>query len=210
MNGVGIFGGTFNPVHIGHLRSCIELRETLGLTAIHLIPSARPPHREAPVVSAEHRLTMLHLAIDEEPGLQVDDRELRRDGLSYTIDTLQELRGELGNDTSLSMCIGMDSLVNLASWHRWQSLTDFAHLVVVARPGWQVPDTGPVANWLDDKLVSDVELLTNTPAGQVLVSEMTLLPMSSTGIRKKLAAGQSVRYLVPDAVLDYIEQHRLY
>lgn len=210
MSAVGIFGGTFNPVHIGHLRSCVELRECLGLEQIHLIPSARPPHRQAPEVTAEHRLAMLDLAIGEEPGLIADDRELRREGLSYTVDTLQELRQELGGDTSLSMCIGMDSLVNLASWHRWRDLTDFAHLVVVARPGWQTPDAGPVAEWLRDKLLNDTECLKAEPSGRVLVREMTLLPISSTEVRSDLAAGRSVRYLVPDPVLDYIHQHRLY
>ena len=153
---------------------------------------------------------MLQLATDNEPGLLADDRELHREGLSYTIDTLQELRGELGDDHSLIMCIGMDSLVNLAGWHRWQELTEFAHLVVVARPGWQVPESGPVALWLQDKLLSDARLLKSLPAGRVLVREMTLLPVSSTEVRKDLAAGQSVRYLVPDSVLEYIEQNQLY
>ena len=210
MNATGIFGGTFNPVHIGHLRTCVELREYLGLQAIHMIPSARPPHREAPDVSACHRLAMLRLAIEGEPGLIADDRELRRESLSYTIDTLQELRSELGDDHSLIMCIGMDSLVNLASWHRWQDLTEFAHLVVVARPGWQIPDNGPVALWLQGKLLSDTDLLNSTPAGSVLIREMTLLPVSSTEVKKDLVAGRSLRYLVPDSVLEYIEQNKLY
>lgn len=210
LNSVGVFGGTFNPVHIGHLRTCVELREYLGFDVIRLIPSARPPHRLAPDVSAEHRLAMLRLAIGNEPGLLADDRELHREGLSYSVDTLQDLRGELGHNTSLSMCIGMDSLVGLASWQHWQSLTDFAHLVVVARPGWHLPDSGPVADWLKSRVIDNAELLATTPAGYVLVKEMTLLPVSSTKVRKDLMAGQSVRYLVPDAVLDYIERHRLY
>ncbi|MBV1930433.1 MAG: nicotinate-nucleotide adenylyltransferase [Porticoccaceae bacterium] len=210
MNAVGIFGGTFDPVHIGHLRSCVELREYLGLEQVHLLPNARPPHRQAPEVTAEHRLAMLNLAIAEEPGLVADDRELRRDGLSYTLDTLQALRQELGSDTSLSLCIGMDSLVNLASWHRWQELADFAHLVVVARPGWQTPESGPVAEWLSNKLLGDAACLKAEPSGRVLVREMTLLPISSTQVRSDLAAGRSVRYLVPDPVLDYIHQHHLY
>lgn len=210
MNAVGIFGGTFDPVHIGHLRSCVELREYLGLEQIHLLPNARPPHRRAPEVTAEHRLAMLNLAIAEEPGLVADDRELRREGLSYTVDTLRELRQELGSDTSLSLCIGMDSLVNLASWYRWRELTDFAHLVVVARPGWQTPESGPVAEWLSNKLLNDAGYLKAEPSGRVLVREMTLLPISSTQVRSHLAAGRSVRYLVPDPVLDYIHQHHLY
>ncbi len=210
MNAVGIFGGTFDPVHIGHLRSCVELREYLGLEQIHLLPNSHPPHRQSPEVGAEHRLIMLNLAITAEPGLVTDDRELRREGLSYSIDTLQLLRQELGYDTSLSLCIGMDSLVNLASWHRWQELTDFAHIVVVARPGWQAPASGPVAEWMSNKQRGDAAYLKSEPSGSVLIREMTLLPISSTQLRSDLAAGRSVRYLIPDTVLDYIDQHRLY
>ena len=175
-----------------------------------MMPCARPPHRDSPDVSAEHRLAMLQLAIKDEPGLLADDRELRREGLSYTVDTLQALRRELGGTTSLTLCIGMDSLVNLASWHRWQALTDFAHLVVVARPGWQAPDNGPVARWLKDRQAMDMAALNEAPSGRVLVKAMTLLPVSSTELRQGLVEGKSMRYLVPDAVLTYIKEHNLY
>jgi len=210
LNAIGIFGGTFDPIHIGHLRTCVELREYLQLEEMHMIPCARPAHREQPGISAIHRLAMLCRAIEGEPGLRADDRELRRKGLSYTVDTLQELRHEKGDDCPLYLCVGMDSLANLDSWQRWQELTAFAHLVVVARPGWQLPKTGPVANWLEDKLAADMPLLKQTPAGLVLIREMTLLPVSSTKLRQDLTAGHSVRYLVPDAALDYINQHHLY
>ena len=210
LKAIGVFGGTFNPVHIGHLRTCVELRQHLGLAQIHLIPNAIPPHRDAPRVSAEHRLAMLRLAIDGEPGLLADDRELRRSGPSYAIDTLVELRAELGVDASLVMCIGMDSLVNLASWHRWQALIDLAHIVVVARPGWCAPGEGSVARWLDDKLTDDAAALAGEPSGKGLIREMMLLPVSSTEIRSALASGLSARYLLPDAVLDYILRYQLY
>lgn len=210
MKAVGVFGGTFDPVHIGHLRTCVELRHHLDLVRIHLLPNAVPPHRDAPRVSAEHRLAMLRLAVDGEPGLLADDRELRRTGPSYAIDTLSELRVELGVDTSLVMCIGMDGLVNLASWHRWQELLGLAHIVVVARPGWCLPTTGAVARWLGDKLTNDVAVLGAEPSGKVLIREMTLLPVSSTEIRSALWLGLSARYLLPDAVLDYIFHHQLY
>ncbi|MBQ0719776.1 MAG: nicotinate-nucleotide adenylyltransferase [Gammaproteobacteria bacterium] len=223
MKAVGIFGGTFDPVHIGHLRTAVELREHLGLDELHLIPSARPPHREQPGVSAEHRLAMLSLAIGSEThgdsvvsadlpadGLFADDRELRREGLSYTVETLAQLRAELGANVALCLCIGMDSLVNLHSWQRWQELSDYAHIVVAARPGWHLPETGPVAEWLAGRCTNDPQLLSNTPSGCVLVEAMTLLPVSATQIREDLATGNSVRYLVPDAVIQYIHQHGLY
>lgn len=213
MKAVGIFGGTFDPVHIGHLRTAVELREHLGLDELRLMPSARPPHREQPGVSAEHRLAMLQLAIGKGPlaaGLLADDRELRREGLSYTVETLAQLRGELGGDVALCLCIGMDSLVNLHTWQRWQALSDYAHIVVAARPGWHLPETGPVAQWLAGRCTDDPKLLSKSPSGRVLVEAMTLLPVSATQIREDLATGSSVRYLVPDAVIQYIHQHGLY
>ena len=210
LKAVGVFGGTFNPVQIGHLRTCVELRQHLGLAYIHLIPNATPPHRQVPGVSAEDRLAMLRLAIDGEPGLLADDRELRRSGPSFAIDTLADLRTELGAGASLMMCIGMDGLVNLADWYRWRELLDFAHIVVAARPGWRQPAEGVVARWLDDKLEHDVAVLKAEPSGKVLIREMTLLPVSSTEIRSVLSSGLSARYLLPDAVLDYIVRHQLY
>ncbi len=218
MKAVGIFGGTFDPVHIGHLRTAVELREHLGLDELHLMPSARPPHREQPGVSAEQRLAMLRLAIGGATpggslnceGLLADDRELRREGLSYTVETLVQLRSELGGDIALCLCIGMDSLVNLHTWQRWQELSDYAHIVVAARPGWHLPEAGPVAQWLVGRYTDDVQLLSHSPSGRVLVETMTLLPVSSTKIRENLAAGHSIRYLVPDTVIQYIHQHGLY
>ena len=217
MRAIGIFGGTFDPVHIGHLRTAVELREHLGLDELHLMPSARPPHREQPGVSAEHRLAMLRLAIGvtecgsfSAEGLFADDRELRREGLSYTLETLVQLRAELGENIAICLCIGMDSLVNLHTWQRWQALSDYAHIVVAARPGWHLPETGPVAQWLAGRCTDDPQTLLNTASGRVLVEAMTLLPVSATQIREDLATGSSVRYLVPDAVIQYIHQHGLY
>ena len=193
-NGIGLFGGTFDPVHIGHLRTAVELRKVLNLSEMRLIPSACPPHRTQPDSSAEHRLAMLQLALGHglgpntaEPKLIADDKELRREGLSYTMDTLTEVRAEVGTKTPLFLCIGMDSLIDLNQWHRWRELTSIAHIVVAARPGWQ-----------------------EIPAGKILMMEMTLLPVSATGIRQALQRGESIRYLVPDQVIDYIRQHQLY
>lgn len=205
-----MFGGTFDPVHIGHLRTCVELRDYLNVQQMHIVPCARPPHRVQPTVSAEHRLAMLRLAIDAEPGLLADDRELRRQGLSYTVETLQGLRSEIGQDAPLYLCVGMDSLVNLDSWHRWRDIVELAHLVVVARPGWHLPTSGSVADWVQGKLVSDATSLGATPCGRILIRAMTLLPVSSSMLRTSLIQRRSVRYLVPDQVLNYIHQHQLY
>ena len=207
---IGVFGGTFNPVHIGHLRTALEIREQLALDEMRLMPSAQPPHRAEPQVSARHRAAMVALAIEGEGGLQLDERELRRTGPSWTIETLQEMRQELGTGVSLSFCVGMDSLVNLSSWHRWQELTDWAHLIVAARPGWQMPRDGVVAEWLSTRRRHDLGAVRQTSHGVVVVAELTLLPVAATGLRERLQAGRSVRYLTPDSVVDYIEKHRLY
>lgn len=207
---VGLFGGTFNPVHIGHLRTALEIRERLALDEMRLLPSGQPPHRDEPQVSARHRAAMVELAIAGEQGLVLDERELGRAGPSWTVDTLCEVREELGPDTSISFCVGMDSLVNLSSWHRWQELTDWAHLVVAARPGWQRPVTGEVAQWLRSRQSNDPRVVRLRPSGTVLVVELTLLPVAATELRERLQAGCSVRYLTPDSVVNYIRQHRLY
>jgi nicotinate-nucleotide adenylyltransferase len=220
LKGIGIFGGTFDPIHIGHLRTAVELRKALCLSEVRLIPSATPPHREQPESSAEHRLAMLKLALGRtsencnlelrEPGLIADDRELRRDGFSYTIDTLKELRAETGPETPLYLCIGMDSLIDLNQWHQWNELTDIAHIIVAARPGWHLPKSGEVLEFVRAHQATNKEQLQKTPAGKILIMEMTLLPISATGIRQALKRGESIRYLVPDSVIDYITEHQLY
>ena len=216
-NGVGLFGGTFDPVHIGHLRTAVELRKVLSLSEMRLIPSACPPHRTQPDSSAEHRLAMLQLALGHglgsntaEPKLIADDRELRREGPSYTMDTLTEVRAEIGTKTPLFLCIGMDSLIELNQWHRWRELTSMAHIVVAARPGWHLPKSGEVLKFVREHRATSIEQLQETPAGKILMMEMTLLPISATGIRQALQRGESIRYLVPDQVIDYIRQHQLY
>ncbi|WP_461517017.1 nicotinate-nucleotide adenylyltransferase [Porticoccus sp.] len=208
--GIGLFGGTFDPVHIGHLRTALELKNALHLAEMRLVPSAHPPHRAQPEASAEHRLAMLTCGVDAEPGLIVDERELRREGPSYTLDTLAEIRAEIGPYAPLCLCIGMDSLVNLNQWHRWQELVDYAHIVAAARPGWHLPKSGEVLEFVHRHRAHDVAELKATPTGKVLIVEMTLLPISATGIRQALQRGESIRYLVPDGVIDYINQNQLY
>jgi nicotinate-nucleotide adenylyltransferase len=207
---VGVFGGTFNPVHYGHLRSALELVERLQLEQLRLMPSAQPPHRDAPECSAAHRAAMIELAVKGEPRLACDVRELQRPGKSYTIDSLIELRGELGAGTSLCMVMGCDAVLDIAKWHRWQELLDWAHIVVIARPGWELPLTGEVAQWLKDYRVEDPQSLRQWPAGCIAIEELRPLAISATEIRDILAAGKSARYLLPQSVLDYIQTNKLY
>lgn len=207
---VGVFGGTFDPVHYGHLRSGIELLERLQLDQLRFMPNAYPPHRAAPLCSAQHRAAMVELAVAGEPRLICDARELRRNGHSYTIDSLIELRAELGARPTLCLVMGCDAVQGIERWHRWQELLDWAHIVVLARPGWTLPCSGEVAQWLTGHRVEAAGALREQRAGCILIEELRPLAISSTEIRALLAAGRSARYLLPQSVLDYIQEHGLY
>jgi nicotinate-nucleotide adenylyltransferase len=207
---IGVFGGTFNPVHYGHLRSALELVELLGLAQLRLMPCAVPPHREAPSCSAQHRAAMVELAVSGESSLVCDARELQRAGKSFTIDSLVELRDELGSERGLCLVMGCDAVLDITSWHRWEELLAWAHIVVMARPGWHLPAVGEVADWMAAHALGDAGQLRERPAGGVLVVELRPLEISSTEIRELLGVGRSIRYLLPEPVLDYIEAHGLY
>ena len=207
---VAVFGGTFNPVHYGHLRSAIELVEHLQLHHLDLMPCAQPVHREQPGCSAEHRAAMVELAVAGESRLGCDRRELEREGLSYSYDSLVDIRQDIGPRRGLCLVMGCDALQNIATWHRWRELLDIAHVIVIARPGWALPDEGVVAQWLQAHRCDAPAQLHLQASGLVHIEELRPLAISSTEIRSLLQLGQSVRYLLPEPVLDYIDQHGLY
>jgi nicotinate-nucleotide adenylyltransferase len=207
---IGVFGGTYNPVHFGHLRSALELRERLNLAEVRLMPAAQPPHREPPSCTAELRAEMVALAVDSEPGLVCDTRELLRDGPSYSIDSLLELRAELGPERGICLILGADALQGLPHWHRWQELIEQAHIVAMARPGWQMPTEGIVADWIQRHARADRSVVHREPCGAVLVEALRPLDISSTDIRQLVAAGHSPRYLLPDGVWSKIKSAGLY
>jgi nicotinate-nucleotide adenylyltransferase len=206
---IGIFGGTFDPVHIGHLRSALEVAEFMALDELRLVPSARPPHREAPQVSAQDRLAMVELAVAGLPPLRVDDRELKRDKPSYSIDTLESLRSELAADDQLFLLIGWDAFCGLPTWHRWSELLEHCHILVLQRPDADSEAPETLRNLLAARSISD-PLAMEGPAGQISINWQTPLAVSATQIRTLLASGKSVRFLLPDAVLTYIHAHGLY
>lgn len=211
--GIGIFGGTFDPIHFAHLRAAEEFAEALDLDEVHLIPTGAPPHRGGPVASAEHRLAMARLAVAGNPRLKVDDREVRRDTLCYTIDTLHELRAELG-EAPLAWLIGADSFYRLSSWRRWRELFDLATLAVACRPGF---DLDAWRDNADPELVAEVlpriqplTMPATVERGTIALLPTTPLALSATAIRQRLSDHRSARYLAPDAVLDYAGRHLLY
>lgn len=207
---IGILGGTFDPIHFGHLRPALDMQQALGLEEVRLLPCRVPPHRGAPHATPEQRLAMLRLAIRGERNLSIDERELQRDGPSYMIDTLLSLRAELGSERPLALLIGMDSLLGLDRWHRWRELLDHCHLVVATRPGWAPPQSGAVAALVQERRAEDVAALRSRPAGKLLFCPVTLLDISASRIRALLAAGKSPRYLLPGTVLGYIHTAGLY
>jgi len=204
---IGIYGGTFNPVHYGHLRTALEVREIFNLAQLKLIPCRLPPHRNEPEVSAALRLEMLRLAIDSVSGLQTDSRELEREGPSYTLDTLRDLRQELGSSLPLLLFVGADAFAGLERWHQWQQLFDFTHIVVMTRPGFSVPQ---LTDFFRQRLVSEQAALASSPAGCLFFQAVTLLDISATQIRNIIAAGRNPQFLLPDASLELIRQHQLY
>lgn len=206
---IGILGGTFDPIHFGHLRPALELQQELALDHVRLVPACVPPHRSAPHASAQQRRYMVELAIEDQPGLCVDDRELRRDGPSYMVDTLQSLRQELGQ-CPLCLILGMDAFRGLAGWHRWEALIGLAHLVVMRRPGWEPPHDGPLGQLVNAHQVQRADELRIQASGGLLFCSVTQLEISATDIRRQLVQGRSPRYLLPDRVLDYLRDEHIY
>jgi nicotinate-nucleotide adenylyltransferase len=208
---LGIYGGTFDPIHYGHLRTAVEVKAILGLAELRFLPCRQPPHRGVPGASAEQRLAMLAAALaDAEPGFALDNRELRRDGPSYMVDTLDSLREEFPG-RPLCLILGMDAFCGLPSWHRWRDLFDLAHLAVMRRPEAAEPDwAGELAEVLAEKRVEQAGDLRGAAAGKVVFLEVTQLAISATEIRRLIREGKSPRYLLPDAVLKMIRSEGLY
>lgn len=206
---IGILGGTFDPVHIGHLRSALEVAAQLQLDELRLIPNFRPPHRDTPQVTAQQRLAMVEQAVQGVAPLCVDDRELKRDKPSYSIDTLESLRADLTADTPLFLLLGWDAFCGLPSWHRWDELLDYCHIVVLQRPDADGEPPPELRNLLAARSIS-APLSLPGPSGYITFVWQTPLAVSATQIRHLLADGQSARFLVPDTVLAYIHAHGLY
>jgi len=204
-------GGTFDPVHNGHLRTALELQQWLGVEQVCLIPSGEPVHRDQPGCTARQRLEMVQIAVADEPALCADAREVESDQPSYSLLTLQSLRQERGPEAPVVMTMGMDAFQTLDRWHRWQEFLDYAHILVIARPGYANSDLGPeLRALLQRHRGHDPQALLQQPAGLICIQELTPLGISATQIRQLIEAGQSPRYLLPEPVWHYIRQHRLY
>ncbi|MFO7984277.1 MAG: nicotinate-nucleotide adenylyltransferase [Desulfatiglandaceae bacterium] len=210
---LGILGGTFDPIHLGHLRSAEEIGEKLDLTRVYLIPSASPPHKTGtPVSGFEHRLAMTRAAAGQSPLLEALDLEGKRPGLSYSIETLKEFRAVFGAEADLFFVVGTDAFVEIDTWKAYQDLFEYAHFVVIPRPGFQDQGLHPVFEDLGVKRApNDAEDVYTAPSGKkIILMSTTLMDISSTGIRERVRANRSIRFLVPEAVRIRIQEKELY
>ena len=210
---LGLFGGTFDPVHFGHLRLAEEACEQLALARVRWLPAGAPAHREAPFASAAERLAMIRLAVEGNELFEVDDAEVQAQTPSYTVPSLERLRSELGNRQPLVLLLGTDAFSALPTWHRWQELLRLTHIAVIHRAG-KAPQAGELPADLVracvDRHIDDPAQLATQPAGLIASVPMTPLTISATDIRRRLATGRSAQYLVPPQVLNYLHQRRLY
>ncbi|MCK9201863.1 MAG: nicotinate-nucleotide adenylyltransferase [Gallionella sp.] len=211
---IGILGGTFDPIHFGHLRLAEEMLELAGLKQIRFIPTGTPPHRGSPQVSAQQRSAMVKLAIADQPAFVLDEREVDRCVPCYTVDTLGELRAELGATQPLCLLMGGDAFLQLHTWHEWERLFELAHIVVGFRPGYTLDERIEVAPEMLRKHYRErlcaVEAMAHVPCGGVAELAIPKLEISATDIRRRVAESRTIRYLLPNAVADYIYQHHLY
>jgi len=209
---LGLLGGTFDPIHHGHLRLAEEALERLQLDQVRLIPAGHPAHRGQPAAAATHRLRMAELAAAGNPAFEIDPAEVHSTAPSYTVPTLERLRRELGTTRPLVLLLGADAFAGLASWHRWERLFELAHIGVATRPGHTVAaeqlPAALAAEWLSRQ--ANPAALRQAPAGLILPFSITALDISATAIRAMIGAGTSPRYLLPDPVVDYIGLHHLY
>ena len=211
---IGILGGTFDPIHYGHLRLAEEMLELASLRQIRFIPTGVPPHRDLPQVSAQHRSAMVRLAIADQPAFVLDDREAKCTTPCYTVNTLCELRGELGATQPLCLLMGGDAFLQLHTWHKWEQLFELAHIVVGYRPGFtleeRIHDAPAQLRHHYQLRLCTADVLSQQPSGGIAELAIPKLEISATDIRRRVAECRTIRYLLPNAVADYIHQHHLY
>jgi nicotinate-nucleotide adenylyltransferase len=206
---IGVLGGTFDPIHFGHLRTALELHQTLDLAEVRFVPCYQPVHRKSPIATPEQRFEMVRCAIYDEPALAVDDCEITRKGPSYSIETLEILRQKFPQ-TPLCLIMGIDAFLGFPSWHRYEEILSLAHLVIAHRPQYHIPSTGIITLLLKERLKQNPIALHESLGGYIVLHPVTPLEISATDIRKQITMGRNPRYLLPDNVYQYIQQNGVY
>jgi len=201
---LGILGGTFDPIHFGHIRPALELQQQLGLAEVRFIPNRVPPHRSPPWLDSDSRRRLVAQAIADYPGFVLDERELQRDGPSYMVDTLAELKQAFPLH-SLCLILGTDAFAGFTHWHRWQAILELCHLIVITRPGAALPDFGEQQPLIDARITRDVQSLAEGQCGKILIQSVTPVDISATMIRHRLSQGQSIAGLVPESIREQLE-----
>ena len=209
MSPIGIFGGTFDPIHYGHLRTAFEILQALRFGELRFVPSGDPPHRGETYAQASLRLDMVRAATANEPRFVVDDCEVQRQGPSYTVDTLAAMRAEQP-EAPMGLILGMDAFLGLANWHRWNEILDYAHIVVAHRPGWRAPDIGAIGELISEHGTHRIDDLHEQRDNLIYIHAVTQLEISSTEIRDLVGAGRDPRFLMPDVVRDIITESKCY
>jgi len=205
---MGIFGGTFDPIHLGHLRPAYEVMQALGLEQVRFLPNRLPPHREPPWLDTETRRQLVETAIADVDGFVLDDRELKREGPSYMVDTLAGLKNDFP-EHSLCFIMGMDAFSGFTRWHRWQDILNLCHLIIITRPGAVTPDFAEFREMIESRICDQTEALVESQQGQILLQSVTLLDISASQIRQSLMAGASIRYLVPESIRERLEARQI-
>ncbi len=212
---VGIFGGTFDPIHYGHLRIAEEIVKTVGLQKLYFVPAGMPRLRHSPVASPQHRVEIVRLAIQKNPDFVLDEREINRGGVSYSIDTVREFKQEFGEEIRLCFVLGADAFINLPEWKNWKELFNLFHFIVSTRPGYTLTLikellSKELREECSQRWVSNTESLRKDTSGLIFIASTTMLDISATSIRAHIADGRSVRHLVPSVTVNYISENKLY
>ena len=212
---VGIFGGTFDPIHYGHLRVAEEIVETVGLQKMYFVPAGMPRLRHSPVASSQHRVEIVRLAIQKNPDFVLDEREIYRDGVSYSIDTVREFKQEFGEEVRLCFILGADAFIKLPEWNNWKELFNLCHFIVSTRPGYSLTLikellSKELREECSQRWVSNTESLRKDTSGLIFIASTTMLDISATSIRAHIAVGRNVRHLVPSVTVNYISKNKLY
>lgn len=208
---IALYGGTFDPIHYGHIKPVEALAKQVAVHQVTIMPNNVPPHRPQPLANSQQRKAMVQLAIAGNPLFKLDDRELQRETPSYTVETLEQLRAEMGSEQPLAFIVGQDSLLSLQRWHRWETLLTLCHLLVCQRPGYSVSmDTPEEQQWLDVHQASSVTQLHSQPAGKIYLAQTPMYDISATAIRQRLKHHLPCDDMIPPAVAEFIRQHHLY
>ena len=208
---LALYGGTFDPIHQAHINTVKAMAAEAGLEQVILLPNNVPPHRPQPKANAQQRLMMAQLAVNGDPLFRVDDRELHRDALSYTVETLRQYRSEIGSRRPQAFIIGQDSLLSIDTWHEWDKILTLCHILVCKRPGYTLDfPSERLADWFVQHLITTPDSLHKRPSGYIFLADTPLFPISATNIRERLKNGEDCRDQLAPAVQDYILEQGLY